>query len=361
MNAKPVVSVIIPAYNASRWIGETVCSVQSQTLREIEIIVVDDGSVDGTTGIVEGLALDDPRIRLVCRENGGVGAARNTGIQYACGEFVAPLDADDLWDPDKLEKQVCRMRQCGGRTAMIYCWSRQIDEKGNSSYCYPPITIEGDFLSAIILRNFLGNASVPLFRTEALASTGLYLTKEEQNGVQGCEDLDLSIRISERWEVGLVPEVLVSYRQVGSCMSAMTADMSASFRLVMERTRQRNKYLPAALFRWSEGHFQSYLVSKSYGCRDFKGCLAAVARALAADPAVFLNWRLHGLTIKSFIWLVSGTWLMKVYKRREKSLETPSSKSRRRVGVSLFERIQERRWSQVVEGNAQQQINDHSN
>lgn len=349
MSAQPVVSVVIPAYNASRWIAATLCSVQRQTLKDIEIIVVDDGSMDETPEIVGGFAIHDPRIRLVSRRNGGVGAARNTGIRCARGEFIAPLDADDLWEPDKLEKQVCRMRQCGERTAMIYCWCRQIDEYGNSSDCYPPFTIEGDLLRAIIWKNFFGNASVPLFRAEALARTGLYLTKDEQRGVQGCEDWDLSIRISEQWQVGLVPKILVNYRQVGSSMSAETAGMSASYRLVMERARRRNNHLPEALFRWSEGHFQSYLVSKSYGCRDYKGCLAAVARALMADPAVLLNWRLHNLTIKSFIWLASGNLFVRSYKRREKSFEKPSSTRPPPVGTSLFERIQKRRWSRIVE------------
>lgn len=349
MSARPVVSVVIPAYNASRWIGATLCSVQCQTLREIEIIVVDDGSVDDTPGIVERFAIHDPRIRVVYRQNGGVGAARNTGIRSARGEFIAPLDADDLWEPGKLEKQVSRIRQCGEKTAMIYCWSRQIDEGGNSSYCYPAFMIEGDFLSAIILRNFLGNASVPLLRAEALATTGFYLTKAEQGGVQGCEDWDLSIRISEHWQVGLVPEVLVSYRQVRSCMSSETGGMSASYRLVLERARQRNNHLPEALFRWSEGHFQSYLVSKSYGSHDFKGCLAAVSRSIAADPVVLLNWHLHSLMIKSVIWLAAGDWLKKAFKRREKSFETGSSVSPPSTSITLFERIQQRRWTQVVD------------
>ncbi len=349
MSSPPVVSVVIPAYNASRWINATVCSAQRQTLREIEIIIVDDGSVDGTPDIVEVLAADDPRIRLVCRRNGGVGAARNTGIQYARGEFIAPLDADDLWEPDKLEKQVCRMRQCGENTAMVYCWSRQIDEHGKAVYSYPPFTLEGDLLSALILRNVLGNASVPLFRAEALTRVGPYLSKEDQGGVQGCEDWDLSIRIAEQWQVGLVPEILVSYRQVASCMSSGTAGMSASYRQVMARARKRNHHLPEALFRWSEGHFQSYLVSKSYGCRDFKGCLAAVGRAITADPAVLLNWHLQGLTIKSFIWLVSGNRTVKAFKWRKKGFKRPSNDPSLSSGISLFERIQERRWSRIME------------
>lgn len=347
-SGRPVVSVVIPAYNASRWIGATVCSVQRQTLREIEIIVVDDGSVDGTAEMVEEYAIHDSRIHLVRQRFGGVGGARNTGIRIARGEFIAPLDSDDLWEPEKLEKQVRRMRQCGRKTAMIYCWSRHIDEDGNPSGIHPPFTIEGNVLSAIILRNFLGNGSVPLFRKDALMSIGLYLTRQEQCGVQGCEDWDLSIRISEQWQVGIVPEILVNYRQVGSCMSSRTAGMSASYRLVMDRARQRNRHLPEMLFRWSEGHFQSYLASKSYGCRDFKGCLISVARAIAADPMVLLNMRLNRLAIKSIIWLSSGDWLVRVQKGREKGFSISSSVPQRPDCISLFERIQESRWRKIV-------------
>jgi hypothetical protein len=128
--------------------------------------------------------------------------------------------------------------------------------------------------------------------------------------------------------------------------------MSASYRLVLERARQRNNHLPESLFRWSEGHFQSYLVSKSYGCRDFKGCLAAASRSIAADPAVLLNWHLHSLTLKSVIWLAAGNWLMKAFKRRKKGFKPRSSAPPLRARVTLFERIQERRWTQVVEGKA---------
>lgn len=347
-SVKPVVSVVIPAYNASRWICATVCSVQRQTLSEIEIIVVDDGSVDGTAEMVEEYAIHDSRIQLVRQRFGGVGGARNTGIQIARGEFIAPLDSDDLWEPEKLEKQVSRMRQCGGRTAMIYCWSRHIDEDGNPSGFLTPFTIEGNVLSAIILRNFLGNASVPLFRKEALASIGPYLTRQEQCGAQGCEDWDLSIRISEQWQVGIVPEVLVNYRQVGSCMSSRTGGMSASYRLVMDRARRRNRHLPETLFRWSEGHFQSYLASKSYGCRDFKGCLVSIMRAIAADPMVLLNMHLNRLAIKSIIWLSSGDWLVRVQMGRGKGFSISSRASRRPDSMSLFERIQESRWRKIV-------------
>ena len=312
----PVVSVIVPAFNASRWIGMSLDSVIAQTLREIEVIVVDDGSVDDTPEVVAAIAQRDPRVRLIRRDNGGVGAARNTGILAASGRFIAPLDADDLWDPEKLEKQVRRIEQRGKRTAMIYCWYEQVDEDGNILGACCPFTVEGVARRAIILRNFVGNASVPLFRAEAIEKTGLYLTREEQKGVQGCEDWDMSIRLAESWEVGVVPEVLVGYRQTTSCMSSGTSEMAASFRVVIERARQRNRDLPATIFRWSEGHFHSYLGTQSYCSSDYRSCLMAVARAILSDPVMILNRRLYEMTAKSFIWLAIGMLIYFGYSKR---------------------------------------------
>ncbi|NEK55550.1 glycosyltransferase, partial [Rhizobium leguminosarum] len=104
--AQPLVSVVIPAFNASRYIERTLRSAGRQTYRNLEIIVVNDGSTDDTAKVVEKMALADPRIRMLSTANRGVAAARNTGIQESTGRFVAFLDADDLWHQTKIEKQV---------------------------------------------------------------------------------------------------------------------------------------------------------------------------------------------------------------------------------------------------------------
>ena len=349
MNTAPVVSVVVAAFNASRWIGMSLASALAQTLREIEIIVVDDGSADDTPEVVAEFAKRDSRIRLIRQENAGVGAARNTGIRAARGEFIATLDADDLWNPTKLEQQVRRIGQCGERTAMVYCWYKHVDEEGDELGSHFPFTVEGEARRAIILRNFLGNASVPLFRAEALLQTGLYLTREEQGGVQGCEDWDLSIRVAETWEVGVVPEVLVGYRQSDSCMSLGAAGMAASFRVVMDRARRRNSDLPPTLFRWAEGHFQSYLVSRSYRSCDYRSSLVAVARAIWCDPVLILNWSLHKMTIKSFVWLVSGKRRSLPRREQRERAEPAAAGTPLPPDRSLLGRVQERRWTRVVE------------
>lgn len=102
----PFVSVIIPAYNAEAFIGRTLESVLAQTYENIEVLVVDDGSRDRTAEIVASFAQKDSRVILLKQQNAGVAAARNLAIEKSRGEYIAPLDADDIWYPSKLDKQV---------------------------------------------------------------------------------------------------------------------------------------------------------------------------------------------------------------------------------------------------------------
>ena len=347
MSSPPTVSVIIAAFNARRWIGLSVASAQSQTLREIEIIVVDDGSTDDTSEVVAGMAKNDSRIRLIRQANAGVGAARNTGIRFARGRYIAPLDADDVWEPGKLERQLDCMKERGERTALVYCWHQWIDEKGASLGYKSNSTIEGDVRSAIMLRNFIGSASVPLFRASAIERAGPYLTRDEQCGGQGCEDWDLSIRIAEKWEVGLVDDVLVGYRQSNACMSSQVPSMARSYQVVMDQARSRNMDLPLTLFRWAEGHFHSYLVSKSYDGCDYRSCINSAARAILSDPMLMLNQRLHELSFKSLVWLLTGK--RRSPNRRMLASSAPVVDDNHAVArISLLEKIQARRWASIV-------------
>jgi len=306
-NRELVVSVIIPAYNAVRWLEIAVESACRQSLREIEILVVDDGSTDGTADLVRHLAAADPRIRLVERENGGVGAARNSGIRAARGRYIAPLDADDVWHPSKLERQVARMESGGEETGLVYCWSEKIDGTGRVITHAFRSDLEGWVPRSLILRNFIGNASVPLIRASALAAVGLYLERSEQEGAQGCEDWDLALRIAERFKVGLVPETLVSYRQIGDCMSLNAPAMATSYRTMMNRVRARNSRLEPAVLRWSAGNFHSYLVAKCFLWGDYRGCLRAMSSAVSADPVLLVNRKFYLMGLKSMIRLLTGT------------------------------------------------------
>ena len=115
--------MIIPAFNAAEYIRETLHSVLAQTYRALEVIVVDDGSADATGSIVKEFVKKDARVHLVRQCNAGVGAARNTAIRMARGEYIASMDADDMWFSQKLEKQVACMELYGEETGLVYCWS----------------------------------------------------------------------------------------------------------------------------------------------------------------------------------------------------------------------------------------------
>src|SRR5262245_59273659 len=154
LTSAPLVSVIIAAYNAERYIRTTCLSVLNQTYSAIEIIVIDDGSTDRTAAIVQALADADPRIRLVRQANRGTAAARNRAIAEARGEFIAPVDADDLWHPTKLERQVRRLQACGADTGMVYCWWAWIDANDVVLDRSPRWLIEGHVAAKLIEVNF---------------------------------------------------------------------------------------------------------------------------------------------------------------------------------------------------------------
>lgn len=125
----PLVSVIMPVYNGSRFVEQAIRSVQNQTLRDWELFVLDDCSTDDTCERVERIAAADPRIRLVrSQSNRGVARARNQGFALSRGRYVALLDSDDLWHPTKLQLQLEQMQQTGAQ--LCYCSYAIVDEAG---------------------------------------------------------------------------------------------------------------------------------------------------------------------------------------------------------------------------------------
>jgi glycosyltransferase involved in cell wall biosynthesis len=351
---EPLVSVILPAYNAAGFIGETLDSVLAQTLSSLEVLVIDDGSQDDTNAIVDRLAREESRVRVVHQENAGVGAARNAGIRSARGTYIAPIDADDLWSPHKLEKQVARMEECGDETGMVYCWSDLIDGTGRSVGASRPYRIEGRITRALIVRNILANASVPLFRAKALSDVGGYLTRDQQGGAQGCEDWDLALRVAERHEVRVVPEVLIAYREVPSGLRFRANAMRRSYEIMCDRVRARNPDLPTSLLRWSAGRFHQYLASLAYKQGDHASAVRHTLRAIVSDPVAALNTRSQIRLARSLMQLVRGR---SAARRSAAAVAAPAASEPPsppatprppRIGNALYERIQSRRWSAVA-------------
>src|SRR5579862_4587648 len=121
-----LVSVVVPVWNSERFLKKTVESVLAQTYRRLELIVVDDGSTDRSPDIVKSIAAHDDRVRLFRTENRGAAAARNLGISQSRGPFVALLDNDDLWHPEKIARQVEVLRRSPPEVGLVYCWQVEI-------------------------------------------------------------------------------------------------------------------------------------------------------------------------------------------------------------------------------------------
>ncbi len=193
----PRVSVVMPAYNTAPFVEEAIVSLLRQSFSDFELIVVDDGSTDGTAARVRGIG--DPRLRLVTIEHSGVVAAENTGIELARGEYICRADADDVFAPTLLERQV-EVLDRHPRTAAVGVWHRRFG--GRQAVARPP-TEAGDIRRRLRTSNAL--AQPVMMRAAALREAGCF-----QPVIW--EDWDLWIRLAARWDVRNVPEVLSMLR-----------------------------------------------------------------------------------------------------------------------------------------------------
>ena len=224
----PLVSVIIPAFNASGTILEALESVSQQTYRQLDIVVVDDGSTDSTSLLVQHYRLYDTRVRLVRKPNGGVASARNAGIRSSSGAFVAFLDADDLWHSTKIAKQIAALLPGGPETALAYSPFRVIDVHGNVLGSPRRIGASGWVLYRHFHANLVGNGSSILVRKAVVEEVGGFDPRLREAGAEGCEDLLLQLRIAARYRFVEVPEYLVGYRRRPESMSSNPEQMIRS-------------------------------------------------------------------------------------------------------------------------------------
>jgi glycosyltransferase involved in cell wall biosynthesis len=239
-----LVTVIVPAYNAAATIDETLLSVRAQSHACLEIIVVDDGSVDSTAQIVERHAQADARVALIRHPtNKGVAAARNTAIAAAKSDLIAPIDADDLWHPLKIERQVAAMRQGGRKVGLIYTWSALLDAQSRVTALAGRYLFDGNVLTTLCEFNLVGNGSSPLMRADAVKQAGGYDSSLVRLHAQGCEDWALYLAIAESFEFVAVPEYLTGYRSLPASMSTDASQMWRSFCLVEKKMRARRPEL----------------------------------------------------------------------------------------------------------------------
>lgn len=227
----PSVSVIIPTFNRARLLQESVSSVVRQSHKDWELLIVDDGSTDGTEAAVRPL-LEDPRIRYLKRPNGGVSRARNAGIKETSAPWVAFLDSDDVWLPSKLERQMADLEAAPGAVMGItHCAAVGAD--GGLVEEFRP-TGEAALERLILGANvFPGAASSALVRRTALEAAGGF---DEE--LQFSADWDMWIRLAAQGAVCVTPEILVRYRLSGPAPAWPARMVEHDFRRVYQKVQE---------------------------------------------------------------------------------------------------------------------------
>ncbi len=234
---QPLVSVVVPLYNGGATIEETLHSVQRQSWPHLEIVVVDDGSADDGPERVAALRREDRRIRLLHQPNSGVAAARNTGAAAADGAFLAFVDADDLWGPEKLALQMAALEAGGPDVGLVYTWSALINEESRVYSVWHRPEHEGRVFADLCRANFVGNGSCTLMRREAFERVGGYDASLRARGAQGCEDLMIYLRIAEQYQFRVVRRHLTGYRVTRANMSSDAIRMLTSCELTLASFR----------------------------------------------------------------------------------------------------------------------------
>jgi hypothetical protein len=289
LSGEPLVSLIIPAYNAAAFIERTLNSARAQTHANLEIIVVDDGSTDSTRELVLKAIDSDSRIRIVSTANQGVAAARNTGIAEAAGPYLAFLDADDLWHPCKIEKQVALLGSLSRDWGGVYALYSFIDEEDRVMRNGGSRTPHGYIYARHLSFKFIGNGSTLLVRREAIDMIGGFDPSYAAAGIGGCEDLDFELKLFARFKAAAIAERLVGYREYAGNMSSDHSRMARAMTEVVERSIHRgpqlNNYAKNSARALASGYAMIQL-SRSYRF----GAAAKYALALAIrDPMVLMH------------------------------------------------------------------------
>ncbi len=318
------ISVIIPAYNAEKYIRAAVQSVLDQTRPVHEIIIIDDGSTDGTRQAVEEIQKQRgtgmPVLRHIFQQNQGPAVARNTGIKNAAGDYIAFLDSDDYWLPARLKKQmeVFRARPeaglvCSGRFRVDETTGRKtIDCAGSkfSNDSYRDLWTQG---------NYVVTSSV-LARRRCLEEAGGF---DEDSRLLGGEDADMWLRVAEKFQIVYVNEPLVGYLVRTSGLNRSNIQRSyeaAIFAIQKHEMEFRRRYTDASSVirrRWGSTYY-------AWGVTLFDAEQFAQARTKFA-----MAWKFHGLSIQTlrfYLLTLLGPNVLGVLKMWKKRLGTLSDK-----------------------------------
>jgi hypothetical protein len=211
----PRISVVLAVRDGAAYLAEAVDSILAQTLRDFELVVVDDGSTDATPSILAEFGRRDPRVVVVRQEPGGLAAALNRGVRQARAVYVARMDADDIAYPQRLESQVSFLD--GDEAALVGTAWHEVDSGGRRLRTVVPPTRHDELVRVLARRNPFCHPTV-VFRREAWRAVGGYRSAF----APGAEDYDLWLRLAEHYRLACLPQPLLDYRLHFGNLSART-------------------------------------------------------------------------------------------------------------------------------------------
>ncbi|KAB8317807.1 glycosyltransferase family 2 protein [Tolypothrix campylonemoides VB511288] len=310
------ISVIIPVYKVEKYIAATVESVLAQTYKNFELLIIDDGSPDKSIEICQQFT--DNRIRIIRQENRGVAAARNTGIRNAQGEYLAFLDADDLWTPEKLAKHIEHLENSPA-VGVSFCRSAFIDELGEPLGIYQITKLKGITPLDLLCRTPIGNGSVPVIRRETLEDIAfqdnLYGVVEnfyfdDDRQLHPSEDVECWLRIAmkTKWLIEGIAEPLTLYRVNSQGFSAQLMKKLKSWERMLEKA---HAYVPsesmAELEKIAMAYQLRHLARRAVTLKDGTTAIQFTHRALSTYWRILLEEprrTLITLAAAYFLWLM---------------------------------------------------------
>ncbi len=295
INHIPMISVVIPMFNVEKYIEQSIQSVLVQTYHNFELILVDDGCSDDTLKLVE--QFDDHRIRLIQQQNRGLSGARNTGIDASRGFYIALLDADDYWAPDKLAKHLHHLNTHPD-VGVSYCPSLFVDD--NSKLLgigqFPKLTDVSK--QHIFCRNPVGNGSAPVIRRSLLNDIGYFGKNKDQyrkmyfdESLRQSEDIELWTRIAltTKWKFEGIVEPLTYYRVNEGGLSANLGKQLQSWQHAVNQNNFRDPDFFNKYYTLAKAFQLRYLARRAIQSKSKLAGLSLIHQALFCDLRILVH------------------------------------------------------------------------
>lgn len=302
MNQKhvPAVSVVMPVYNVGRYVERAVRSVLDQTFRDLELIVVDDGGTDNSIALCE--QFEDPRIHIVSQANRGLAGARNTGIATARGAFVALLDSDDMWMPDKLERHVAQLL-ANPEAGVSYAGAVLIDDDDRALGIRQRPLLGRVGARHVFCGQVIQNGSIPVFRRAALEDAALRPSGTSRvwyfdETLRRSEDVECWTRIAlkTKWQFAGLPGELTRYRVNTGGLSADVIRQLESWECVYEKIRAYAPGFIAAHGQEARARELRYLARRAFQIGDRGLAMTLAIEAIRVWPRLLTGETAKTLT-----------------------------------------------------------------